>query len=75
MDIIHVGQIAGALGAILGVGGLIVKWAIVKPIKMYIDQATYPIQPNANGGKSLPDLVAQVEHIKELLLEHIQTRH
>lgn len=75
MDIIHVGQIAGALGAILGVGGLIVKWAIVKPIKMYIDQATYPIQPNANGGKSLPDLVAQVEHVKDLLLEHIQTRH
>jgi hypothetical protein len=32
-----------------------IKWAIVKPIKTYIDHATYPISPGANGGLSLAD--------------------
>jgi hypothetical protein len=33
---------------------------------------TRPIQPNANGGKSLPDLVEKVNDLKDLLNQHIK---
>jgi hypothetical protein len=66
------GQAAGALIAILSLGGLIVKYALLKPIKAYIDQATAQIAPNANGGRSLNDLVTKVDDIKTLLNEHIK---
>jgi hypothetical protein len=67
------GEIAVAIGAILGVFGLFVKYGIVLPIKAYIDQKTYPIQPNANGGKSLPDVALGIEAIK-LRLDGIERR-
>ena len=66
------GQAAGSMIAILTLFGMIVKWGIVKPIKSYIDQMTRPIQQNANGGKSLPDLVEKVNDLKDLLTEHLQ---
>jgi uncharacterized oligopeptide transporter (OPT) family protein len=69
------GQAAGSMIAILTLFGMIVKWGIVKPIKSYIDQMTRPIQPNANGGKSLPDLVEKVNDLKDLLNQHIQDHH
>jgi len=73
--IIHIGQIAGALIAILTLGGILVKWGIVKPIKAYIDQMTYSIQPHANGGKSLPDIADAVHRLEEKLDKHIETDH
>lgn len=66
------GQAAGSMIAILTLFGMIVKWGIVKPIKSYIDQMTRPIQPNANGGRSLPDVIEKVNEIKDLLNKHIQ---
>jgi hypothetical protein len=66
------GQAATAIIAILSLGGLLVKYAIVKPIKAYIDTMTYAIQPNSNGGKSLPDLIDKVDDIRTLLNEHIK---
>ncbi|CAB4145542.1 hypothetical protein UFOVP482_11 [uncultured Caudovirales phage] len=66
------GQMAAALIAILTLGGMLVKWGIVKPIKAYIDQMTYPIQPGANGGKSLPDLINTVNEVKSMLVAHIK---
>jgi hypothetical protein len=72
MSVLIAGQYAAASLAILTLFGLIIKWAVVKPIKLYIDQMTYPIQPNANGGKSLPDLVDNVKEVKELLNQHLQ---
>jgi xanthosine utilization system XapX-like protein len=66
------GQVAGSLIAILTLLGMIVQYAIVKPIKSYIDKMTREIQPTANGGKSLPDLVAKVHDLKELIQQHIQ---
>jgi hypothetical protein len=71
--ILTAGEFAVAIGAILGVFGLLVKYAIVLPIKAYIDQKTYPIQPNANGGKSLPDVALGIEAIK-LRLDGIERR-
>jgi hypothetical protein len=68
-------QIAAALIAILSLGGILVKWAIVKPIKAYIDTMTYAIQPYANGGKSLPDLINKVDNLHLVVQNHIDTRH
>ena len=75
MSIIYLGQIAAALLAILSLAGLLVKWAIVKPIKAYIDTMTYAIQPHANGGKSLPDLINKVDALHLVVQAHLDTRH
>ena len=74
-QILVAGQIAAALIAILSLGGILVKWAIVKPIKAYIDTMTYAIQPYANGGKSLPDLINKVDALHLVVQNHIDTRH
>ena len=70
MGLIELGQYSAAITAILILAGTAIKWGIVKPIKAYIDQATYPIRPLANGGKSLPDIANTVNriesHVKEL---------
>lgn len=71
-NLMTIGQAAGSLIAILTLAGMIVKWGIVKPIKSYIDKMTYPIQPHANGGRSLPDLVNSVDDLKYLLMSHIK---
>ena len=72
-NILLTGQIAAAITAILALFGIVVKWGIVKPIKAYIDKMTYPIQPTANGGKSLPDLINAVNRI-ERKVENISKR-
>jgi hypothetical protein len=66
-QIILAGQIAGAILAIVTLAGVGIKWGILKPIKMYIDKATYQIQPGANGGKSLPDAIAAIKKIDKKL--------
>lgn len=71
-DILSLGQLAAALIAILSLSGMLVKWGVVKPIKAYIDQATAQIAPNANGGRSLNDLVDKVDHLKTMLDGHIK---
>jgi F0F1-type ATP synthase membrane subunit b/b' len=72
MSVIYFGQIAAALLAIFSLAGMLVKYAIVKPIKVYIDQATSQIAKDANGGRSLNDVVDKVDHLKWLLQEHIK---
>ena len=64
MGLIELGQYAGALSAIALLAGMAIKWGIVKPIKAYIDQATYPIHPAANGGRALPDIANAVNRIE-----------
>jgi uncharacterized oligopeptide transporter (OPT) family protein len=70
MGLIELGQYAGAIMAILILAGTAIKWGIVKPIKAYIDTATYPIHPESNGGRSLADVANTVNriesHVKEL---------
>ncbi len=74
-ELITLGQMSGALIAILTLGGMLVKYGIVKPIKAYIDQMTYAIQPHANGGKSLPDLINKVDALHVVVKNHIDTSH
>jgi hypothetical protein len=64
MWILTAGQYAAAISAILALVGIIVQYGILKPIKSYIDKATYPIAPHANGGKSLPDAIAGIARIE-----------
>jgi hypothetical protein len=64
MGLIELGQYAGAITAIALLVGMTIKWAIVKPIKAYIDTATYPIAPHANGGRSLSDVAQTVNRIE-----------
>ena len=56
-----------ALGIIAALG----KWLIVNPLKRFIKDQTYPIQPTANGGRSLPDIARTVDRIEKRLDEHI----
>jgi xanthosine utilization system XapX-like protein len=74
-QLINAGQLAAALMAILGLVGMLVKWGIVKPIKAYIDTMTYAIQPYANGGKSLPDLINKVDALHLVVQNHLATSH
>tara|TARA_R110000823_G_scaffold23035_1_gene68953 strand:- start:203 stop:484 length:282 start_codon:yes stop_codon:yes gene_type:complete len=64
VGILELGQYAAALSAIAVLLGMFIKWAIVKPIKTYIDAATYQIHPEANGGKSLSDVAQTVNRIE-----------
>ena len=70
--LLTVAQVAAAIMTIAGAVGMFVKWAVVKPIKLYIDQATAQIAPNANGGRSLNDLVDKVDDLKMMLNNHIK---
>lgn len=56
----------------LGIIGILGKWLIVNPLKNYIKEQTYPIQPMANGGRSLPDVAQAVIRIEQRLNEHIE---
>jgi hypothetical protein len=73
--IINAGAVAGALIAILTLVGMIVRFAVVIPIKAYIEKMTYAIQPHANGGKSLPDLINKVDALHLAVREHLNTSH
>ena len=73
MILVEVGQAAASLIAVATLFGMFIKWAIVKPIKLYIDTATAQIAPNANGGRSLNDLVDKVDDLKDMLVSHITT--
>lgn len=55
----------------IGILTVLGKWFIVNPIKNYIKDQTYPIQPSANGGRSLPDIARTVDRIEKRLDEHI----
>lgn len=70
-DLLILGQIAAALVAIGTALSLGIKWLVLKPIKAYIDSATYPISEVANGGMALPDAIRSINEIKGLLKEHI----
>ena len=73
MELLLLGQYAAALIAILSLLGMLIKYGIVKPIKAYIDTMTYAIQPHANGGKSLPDLINKVDALHVVVKNHIDT--
>jgi hypothetical protein len=56
----------------LGIIGVLARYLILIPLKSFIKEQTYPIQPTANGGRSLPDIARAVDRIEKRLDEHIQ---
>lgn len=62
--VLTAGQYATASLAIIALIGVIGRYLVLLPLKNYIKELTYPIQPNANGGKSLPDVALGIEAIK-----------
>lgn len=60
-----------AVSLALGIVGIIFKWFVLTPLKNFIKEQTYPIQPTSNGGRSLPDVAASVHRIEQRLNEHI----
>jgi hypothetical protein len=55
----------------IGILTVLGKLFIVTPLKSYIKELTHPIQPTANGGRSLPDIARTVDRIEKRLDEHI----
>lgn len=55
----------------IGIVGVIFRYLILIPLKNFIKEQTYPIQPTANGGRSLPDVASAVRRIEDRLNEHI----
>lgn len=73
MTLLNAGEYALAISAILALAGVLFRFLVLLPMKAYIEKLTYPIQPHANGGKSLPDIALGVEAIK-LRLDSIERR-
>jgi hypothetical protein len=55
----------------IGILTVLGKLLIVTPLKHFIQDQTYPIQPTSNGGRSLPDIARTVDRIEKRLDEHI----
>ena len=73
MSVLVAGQYAAAIGTILGLLGLLFRFLVLLPLKAYIKELTYPIQPNANGGKSLPDIAEKLNKV-EAKIDGIERR-
>ena len=69
MNISIVGEYATSILAVLTLTGVLFRFIVLLPLKAYIKDLTYPIQPTAYGGKSLPDIAKNVERIHDRLDE------
>jgi hypothetical protein len=72
MNIENIASIVGIIATLITIITVIGKWLIVTPLKNFIREQTYPIQPTANGGRSLADVAHTVNRIEKALDEHIQ---
>lgn len=78
-DISDLLSIFAVVGAVVASLAALWRWIIEPHIGKQIAEATRPIQPEANGGKSLPDLhskvdvlIARQQDIAERLDSHIE---
>ena len=60
-----------SISLLIGIISVAIKIFFVNPLKAFIKEQTYPIQPTANGGRSLPDVASSVARIEQRLNEHI----
>jgi hypothetical protein len=72
MNIQDMAAFVGIIATSITIVSIIGKWLIVIPLKNYIKEQTHPIQPSANGGRSLADVARTVNRIEKALDEHIQ---
>lgn len=64
-------EVLGIIATTVAIAIPLGKWLVVTPLKHFIKEQTYPIQPTSNGGRSLPDVAASVLRIEQRLNEHI----
>jgi hypothetical protein len=57
-------QILSIVTMSIGILTALGRWLVVIPLKRLIEEHTRPIQPNANGGRSLPDVAKTTAEIK-----------
>lgn len=60
----EIAQILSIVTMSIGILTVLGRWFVVIPLKRLIEEHTKPIQPNANGGKSLPDVAKATAEIK-----------
>lgn len=79
-------EVLGTIATALGIIGILGRWLILTPLKSFIREQTYPIQPTSNGGRSLADvakvttethtlvtsLISQVDRVEGRLDSHIE---
>lgn len=64
---------AALVSVILGASAILAtlgRFLILGPLTRLIDERTHPVQPNSNGGLSLPDVartVTRIEHSLDVL--------
>jgi len=73
MNLENFASVVGIISTTITVVVILGKWLVVLPLKNFIEEQTHPIQPNANGGKSLADVARTTIEIKTALegLTHI----
>lgn len=71
--VLTAGQYATATLALLGLISVLFRVLVLLPLKAYIKEQTYPIQPTANSGRSLPDIALGIEAIK-FRIERLERR-
>lgn len=57
-------EVLATVSATISIVVILGRWLVVTPLKNFIHEQTYPIQPTSNGGKSLPDVAKNVIEIK-----------
>jgi hypothetical protein len=72
-NILFAGQVAAAISALFILGGIVIRWFVVPPLEKMINEKTAPIQPNANGGKSLPDVAIMLGRLSQQI-DHMDKR-
>lgn len=57
-------EVVSIISTSIGILTVLGRVFIVAPLKNLIREQTYPLQPYANGGKSLPDVARTANEIK-----------
>ena len=68
---------AALVSVILGASAILAtlgRFLILGPLTRLIDERTHPVQPNSNGGLSLPDVARTVAKLKQLFAAKMSTR-
>lgn len=73
MSVELLGQVVSVVLGIASLLGLFVRYFVLVPLKAFIKDQTYPIQPTSNGGNSLRDVADTVRRIDHRL-ESIERR-
>lgn len=67
-----ISEMAVTVLSVLSILTILGRVLFLNPLKSFIKEQTYPIQPNANGGRSLADVARTVDRIEKRLDVHIE---